>query len=205
MRAAVVVFPGTNCENETLDACDFLGFETSLVWHEDFKAQKFDLVILSGGFSYGDHISAGRIAKFRPLIEQLKDFDGFILGICNGFQILCEAGLLPGTLITNEKIKFISKSIEISFNDEVLELPIAHHQGNYFYEGELPASVKTIKYLDNPNGSKDDIAGIWDAQKNIIGLMPHPERAIFEEQGSQDGRVIFEEIKKVIKCKHSLV
>lgn len=201
MRAAIVVFPGTNCEQETFDACEFLGFKPSLIWHEEKKFHDFDLIILPGGFSYGDHISSGRVAKFSPLIEQLKDFDGFILGICNGFQILCETGLLPGALITNEKLKFISKTVEVVFEGRTLNLPIAHHQGNYFYEEELPPHIKTIKYKENPNGSKDDIAGIWDTQKNIMGLMPHPERAVFEEQNSVDGRVIFERIKKVLECR----
>lgn len=205
MRTAIAVFPGTNCEKETFDACELLGLEPSLVWHEEKHFHNFDLIILAGGFSYGDHISSGRVAKFSPLIEQLKDFKGFILGICNGFQILCEAGLLPGALITNEKLKFISKNVEVSFEGQTLRLPIAHHQGNYYCEGELPSYIKTIKYTDNPNGSKDDIAGLWDTQKNILGLMPHPERAVFEEQGLTDGRVIFEEIKKVLECVHSIV
>lgn len=200
MRTAVVVFPGTNCEQETFDACEFLGLNPSLIWHEDVKLKEFDLVILPGGFSYGDHISSGRVAKFSPLIQKLKDFKGFIFGICNGFQILCEAGLLPGALITNEKIKFVSKSVDIVLENKTLRIPVAHHQGNYYYEGELPSYIKTLKYIENPNGSKDSIAGVWDTQKNILGLMPHPERAVFEEQGSIDGRVIFEEIKKVLEC-----
>ncbi len=200
-KAAIIVFPGTNCEQETKDACESFGFETSLVWHED-EIKDFDLIILPGGFSYGDHISSGRIAKFSPIIEKIKDFKGFILGICNGFQILCETGLLPGILITNEKLKFISKTTEINFEGKLLNIPIAHHQGNYFFEEELPSHIKTFKYTQNPNGSKHDIAGIWDTAKNIMGLMPHPERAFFEEQNSTDGRVIFEEIKKVLeKCK----
>lgn len=200
-KAAVIVFPGTNCEKETLDACNTASFDTSLIWHED-KINNFDLVILPGGFSYGDHISSGRIAKFSPIIEKLHNFEGFILGICNGFQILCEAGLLPGVLLTNKKLKFISKTVEIDFDGKILSIPIAHHQGNYFAEGELPPEIKTLKYTKNPNGSKQNIAGIWDTSKNIMGLMPHPERAFFEEQNSTDGRVIFEEIKKVLKkCK----
>jgi len=203
MRAAVVVFPGTNCEKETFDACNFLGFETHFVWHEETHFHTFDLIIIPGGFSYGDHISSGRVAKFSPLIEQLKKFDGFILGICNGFQILCEAGLLPGALIANDKIKFISKPAKLRFKRKHLTIPIAHYQGNYYYEGKLPSHIKTIKYTDNPNGSKDDIAGIWDTKKNILGLMPHPERAIFEEQNFTDGRVIFEEIIKVLECRQS--
>lgn len=205
MRAAIVVFPGTNCEKETFDACETLGFDTHFVWHEEKCVDEFDLIVIPGGFSYGDHISSGRVAKFSPLIEQLKNFKGFILGICNGFQILCEAGLLPGALITNEKLKFISKSVDIAYGDEILTIPIAHHQGNYYYEGELPSNIRTIKYTDNPNGSKDDIAGVWDVENNILGLMPHPERAIFDEQNSKDGRVIFESIKKVLECKYSLV
>ena len=205
MRAAVVVFPGTNCEKETFDACEFFGFETHFVWHEETNLKEFDLVVIPGGFSYGDHISSGRVAKFSSLIEQLENFNGFILGICNGFQILCEAGFLPGALITNEKLKFISKSVEIVYEDRVLTIPIAHHQGNYYYDGKLPSHIKVLKYIENPNGSKDNIAGIWDSEKKIMGLMPHPERAIFEEQNSIDGRVIFESIKKVLECKHSLV
>ena len=198
LRAAIIVFPGTNCETETLDACRFFDFDAKTVWHED-KIKDFDLVILPGGFSYGDHISSGRIAKFSPIIKRLQNFDGFILGICNGFQVLCEAGLLPGTLITNEKLKFISKTVELDFDGKFLNIPIAHHQGNYFFEGELAPHIKTITYTKNPNGSKQSIAGIFDTQKNIFGLMPHPERAIFEEQISTDGRIIFEEIKKVLE------
>lgn len=198
MRAAVVVFPGTNCEQETIDACYEAGFDPRFVWHEETNFGDFDLVILAGGFSYGDHISSGRVAKFSPVIEQLRDFDGFILGICNGFQTLCEAGFLPGALITNESTKFVSKNVKIRFNRRHLSIPIAHHQGNYYYEGELPSHIKKIKYIGNPNGSKDNIAGLWDTQKNIMGLMPHPERAIFKEQGSVDGMVIFQTIKKVL-------
>jgi phosphoribosylformylglycinamidine synthase len=108
---------------------------------------------------------------------------------------------LPGALITNEKLKFISKTVEVIFEGRTLKLPIAHHQGNYYYENELPPHIKTIKYKENPNGSKDDIAGIWDAQKNIMGLMPHPERAVLKEQNLVDGRVIFEQIKKVLECR----
>lgn len=201
LKAAVIVFPGTNCEAETKDACDSFGFDTSLVWHED-EIDGFDLVILPGGFSYGDHISSGRVAKFSPVIEKLLNFKGFILGICNGFQILCEAGLLPGVLLTNEKLKFISKTVEIDFEGKFLNIPIAHHQGNFFFEKELPSSIKTLKYTQNPNGSKQNIAGLWDTSKNIMGLMPHPERAFFAEHNSTDGKIIFEEIKKVLeKCK----
>lgn len=198
LKAAVIVFPGINCEQETKDACESFGFDTHLVWHEE-KIDGFDLAILPGGFSYGDHISSGRIAKFSPIIEKLRNFDGFILGICNGFQILCETGLLPGILITNKDLKFISKTVEIDFEGKVLNIPIAHHQGNYFFEGELPTEIKTLKYTQNPNGSKQNIAGVWDTSKNILGLMPHPERAFFEEQNSTDGRIIFEKIKKVIE------
>lgn len=196
-RAAIIVFPGTNCKKETLDACMDFGFDAKLVWHED-EIDDFDLVILPGGFSYGDHISSGRIAKFSPIIQKLNNFKGFILGICNGFQILCEAGFLPGTLLTNQKLKFISKTVPIELCGRILNLPIAHHQGNYYYENELPKNIQTLRYLKNPNGSKNDIAGIWNKEKNILGLMPHPERAFFAEQNSTDGRIIFEEIKKVL-------
>ena len=198
LKAAVIVFPGTNCENETIDACIQAGFDASIVWHED-DIKDFDLVVLAGGFSYGDHISSGRVAKFSPIINKLKNFDGFVLGICNGFQILCEAGLLPGALLTNEKLKFISKTVQIEFEGQNLNIPIAHHQGNFYFEGELAPHIKTLNYTQNPNGSKDNIAGLWDTQQNILGLMPHPERAFFEEQNSTDGRIIFEKIKKVLE------
>jgi len=205
MRASVIIFPGTNCENETLEACNHTGFETSLVWHEDFFAENFELAVLAGGFSYGDHISSGRAAKFSPAIKELKNFGGFILGICNGFQILCEAGFLPGALIANEQVKFVSKTVQVDFLGQILSLPIAHHQGNYFYEGELPSHIKTINYVNNPNGSKDNIAGLFDPERNILGLMPHPERAVFKEQGETSGMVVFEQIKRILECKLSLI
>lgn len=202
MRAGIVVFLGTNCEKETKRACEIAGFETCFLSPDTIDISGFDLIILAGGFSYGDHISSGRIAKFSPIIQSLKKFDGVVLGICNGFQILCEAGLLPGALITNKNLKFISKQVTIRFGKRHLTMPIAHHQGCFYYEGYLPSYIKKITYLDNPNGSKNNIAGLYDIKHNIIGLMPHPERAVEFYQNSLDGRIIFKKIKKILEKKN---
>lgn len=199
MRVGIVVFLGTNCEVETKRACEFFGWDVEFIWHSQSDLSSFDLIILPGGFSYGDHLSAGRLAKFSPVVESLKTFDGFVLGICNGFQILTEAGLLPGALVRNEDVKFISKTVGLAFEGREFSLPIAHHQGNFYYAGKLPEGIRTIEYKDNPNGSNDNIAGLLDAKNNILGLMPHPERAIFNEQGNVDGRIIFELVKEVMR------
>lgn len=199
MRVGIVVFLGTNCEVETKRACEFFGFEVEYIWHDTIDLSMYDLVILPGGFSYGDHLSSGRLAKFSSVIDALRSFDGFILGVCNGFQILTEAGFLPGALIENEGLKFISKTVDLSYEGGEFSLPVAHHQGNYFHDGELPSHIKTINYKENINGSKDNIAGLFDTKKNIMGLMPHPERAIFEEHLNVDGRIVFEIIMEAMK------
>lgn len=200
VRVGIVVFLGTNCEIETKRACEFFGFDVEFIWHDSTDLNGFDLIILPGGFSYGDHLSAGRLAKFSPVVDALKGFDGMLLGICNGFQVLTEAGFLPGALIENQGLKFISKTVELSFGDEKFSLPVAHHQGNYFYEGVLPEYIKTINYKENINGSKDNIAGLFDTKKKIMGLMPHPERAIFDEHSNIDGRLIFKIIEEAMNC-----
>lgn len=203
MRAGIVVFLGTNCENETKKACEIAGFETEFLSPDIVDISSFDLIVLAGGFSYGDHISSGRIAKFAPIIQSLKTFDGFILGICNGFQILCESGLLPGALVTNQNLKFISKNVTIRFGKHHLVMPVAHHQGCFYYEGYLPSYVKKFTYLNNPNGSKNNIAGLIDEKHNIMGLMPHPERAVEFYHVSLDGLVVFKKIKKILEKKYA--
>lgn len=206
MKVAVIQFLGTNCEYDTIYAFEKLGVKAELIWHEreDFKA---DLIILPGGFSYGDYLRCGAIAKFSPamktVLEHAKN-GGYILGICNGFQILLELKLLKGAMKHNESLNFISKPQKLSVvsndnvflrhfnkNDEI-SIPIAHGEGNYYVDDETlkmlyDKDMILLKYIDNPNGSKDDIAGICDENKKIFALMPHPERACDKVLGSDIG------------------
>ncbi|WP_286005233.1 phosphoribosylformylglycinamidine synthase subunit PurQ [Campylobacter avium] len=206
MKVAVIQFLGTNCEYDTIYAFEKLGVKAELIWHEreDFKA---DLIILPGGFSYGDYLRCGAIAKFSPamktVLEHAKN-GGYILGICNGFQILLELKLLKGAMKHNESLNFISKpqKLKIISNDNVflrhfnkndeISIPIAHGEGNYYVDDETlkmlyDKDMILLKYIDNPNGSKDDIAGICDENKKIFALMPHPERACDKVLGSDIG------------------
>lgn len=222
MRCAVLQFPGSNCDNDALVAlATFEGVTAKLVWHQETSLDNFDVIILPGGFSYGDYLRCGAIARFSPIMKALKlaaDQGKLILGICNGFQILCEAGFLPGTLIHNRKLLFRCEQLilrveenETPFTNkctphQLLRLPIAHGEGCYFADEqtlkELEAHHQIIfRYCDdhgtlttkaNPNGSLANIAGICNRQKNILGLMPHPERACESLLGSTDGRFIFE-------------
>ena len=201
LKCGIVVFQGTNCEVDTARACNFMGFETEFIWANDKITKNYDLIILAGGFSYGDCISSGRIAKFTPAIQSLPIGKTLIVGICNGFQILCELNLLAGTLLYNKSGKFISKYSKIKFNDKILTIPIAHHQGNYYIPKEEKDISKNIlmTYINDENGSDKKIAGLYDKQKKIMGMMPHPERAVFSETGGTDGRIIFEYIKNEIR------
>lgn len=206
MKVAVIQFLGTNCEYDTIYAFEKLGVKAELIWHEreDFKA---DLIILPGGFSYGDYLRCGAIAKFSPamktVLEHAKN-GGYILGICNGFQILLELKLLKGAMKHNESLNFISKpqKLMVVSNDNVflrhfnkndeISIPIAHGEGNYYVDDETlkmlyDKDMILLKYIDNPNGSKDDIAGICDENKKIFALMPHPERACDKVLGSDIG------------------
>lgn len=206
MKAAVVVFSGTNCQVETKAALEASGFEAIYVDSNTKNLDEFDCIFLSGGFSYGDYLRSGRIAKFTPLVESLYGYvekqRGVITGICNGFQILCEAHLLPGALIENDCLKFVCKNtlLELDFNGvkKKINLPVAHREGKYFYRGDVSELV-FLRYLENPNGSKDNIAGLYDNKKRIMGLMPHPERAFFNENFGFDGREIFKIIKDELK------
>ncbi|MFH0709962.1 MAG: phosphoribosylformylglycinamidine synthase subunit PurQ [Pseudomonadota bacterium] len=219
MKVGIVQFPGTNCEYDTQHAFDVLGCETVILWHkEDVIPDGTDLVVVAGGFSYGDYLRSGAIAKMSPIMKALKlyaDDGGKVLGICNGFQVLTETGLLPGALKRNEGLHFISRHhhLKVISNDntflrhceanEVVNIPIAHHDGNYYIDAqglnELYANHQVLlQYtdengtVDNPNGSIDSIAGICNVNKNVFGLMPHPERAMESLLGSNDGRRMLE-------------
>ncbi len=214
MKVAVLQFPGTNCEYDTVYAFKKLGAITQVIWHkEESLPEDIDLVVVAGGFSYGDYLRSGAIAKFSPIMKAVKEYannGGKVLGICNGFQVLTEARLLPGALKRNESLHFISRhhNLKVVANDnifleklsvdDVINVPIAHHDGNYFIDSEGLEELYTnnqvlLKYTDatgkisNPNGSVDSIAGICNKEKNVFGLMPHPERAMEILLGSDDG------------------
>ncbi len=214
MNVTIVVFPGTNCDYDTKYACDLAGVSSSFIWHKETKIPaKCDLVILPGGFSYGDALRSGSIARFSPIMQAVTDFansGGRVLGICNGFQILLESGLLPGAMKRNENLHFISKYHHLKVlnnnNDflkllkvqDIINIPIAHGEGNYYIDDENLKSLYDneqvlLTYCDengdvlNPNGSTDSIAGICNKNKNVFGLMPHPERAMEKLLGSDDG------------------
>lgn len=214
MKVGIIQFPGTNCEYDTQYAFNALGCETQVLWHkEDTIPAGTDLVVVPGGFSYGDYLRSGAIAKMSPIMKALKQYadnGGKVLGICNGFQVLTEIGLLPGALKRNEGLHFISRHhhLKVINNDnmflrrcnagDVINIPIAHHDGNYYIDDaglkELYANNQVLlKYtdaegnIDNPNGSIDSIAGVCNASKNVFGLMPHPERAMEALLGSGDG------------------
>jgi phosphoribosylformylglycinamidine synthase len=220
-KVAILRFPGTNCEFDTDYAFKKLGFETSIVWHKDKSLPSCDLVVIPGGFSYGDYLRSGSIARFAPVMKVVEEYansGGYVLGICNGFQILTEAGLLPGALKRNNNLHFISKfqHIKVINNDnkflkhckkgEVLNIPVAHADGNYYIDEagliELNKNNQILlRYCDkdgNPmvlNGSIEQIAGVCNKQKNVFGLMPHPERAIELALGSEDGIKMLEGFK----------
>lgn len=219
MKVGIIQFPGTNCEYDTQHAFAALGCETQILWHkEETIPSDMDLVVAAGGFSYGDYLRSGAIAKMSPIMKALKiyaDNGGKVLGICNGFQVLTETGLLPGALKRNEGLHFISRHhyLKVVNNDniflrkcavnQVVNIPIAHHDGNFYIDNEglqeLYANDQVLlKYtnsagkIENPNGSVDSIAGICNKNKNVFGLMPHPERAMETLLGSDDGRAMLE-------------
>lgn len=214
MKVTILQFPGTNCEYDTQNAFKSLGAETEILWHkEESVPSDTDLLVVAGGFSYGDYLRSGAIAKFSPVMKAVINYannGGKVLGICNGFQVLTEAGLLPGALKRNESLHFLSKhhNLKVVNNDnifleklnngDVVNVPIAHHDGNYYIDEkglkELYANNQILlKYCDesgnekNPNGSVDAIAGVCNKERNVFGLMPHPERAMEKILGSDDG------------------
>jgi len=213
MRFGVVVFPGSNCDHDAWYAVSHnLGQTAEFIWHDSASLGQVDAVILPGGFSYGDYLRCGAIAKFSPVMDAVRKFadgGGPVLGICNGFQILVESGLLPGALLRNRELKFVCREVSVRVETtktpfttaaqpgQILRLPVAHGEGRYFAD---PATLQALqaddrvvlRYIDNPNGSVHDIAGICNARRNVMGLMPHPERAADLLLGSADGRVILE-------------
>ena len=211
MTVGVLLFPGTNCEQDVVEAIRSLGGAADIVWHGDRRlASHVDAVVVPGGFAHGDYLRTGAIAPFSPVMSAVRDFaagGGPVLGICNGFQILCESGMLPGALQKNQGLKFLCRTIEIRVDADdtagsaliapgtVLRLPINHFEGCYTCSGatldELRADERVVfRYVDNPNGSRDDIAGVCSSRRNVVGLMPHPERASHELLGSVDGNAV---------------
>jgi phosphoribosylformylglycinamidine synthase subunit PurQ / glutaminase len=208
VTVGVVLFPGTNCELDVVEAVTDLGGTARVVWHGDAAlGSDIDAVVLPGGFAHGDYLRTGAIARFSPVMEAVARFaweGGPVLGICNGFQILCEAGLLPGALQKNRGLKFVcdvatvrvdsldSPLTNASTLGAELRLPVNHFEGNYTCDGEVLAALRgedrvVLRYCHNPNGSVDDIAGVCSEQRNVVGLMPHPERACHALLGSTDG------------------
>jgi len=218
---AVIAFPGSNSDYDAFHAASVVGAKASLVWHKDTSLAGADAVILPGGFAHGDYLRTGAIAKFSPIMAAVKAFadrGGPVLGICNGFQVLLEAGLLPGAMVRNRDIKFVSRMVPVRVEavdtpfttacvaGGVLRMPIAHGEGNYFAEPDVIETLERerrviFRYVDdagepsesgNPNGSIHNIAGICNASRNVVGLMPHPERACEPALGSADGRLVLE-------------
>jgi phosphoribosylformylglycinamidine synthase I len=222
MKFAVIVFPGSNCDHDAQYAAEHvLGQDAQLVWHKDTSLGGADVVILPGGFAHGDYLRTGAIARFSPIMHEVKKFaaaGGPLLGICNGFQVLLEAGLLPGAMLRNRSLQFRCEHVHVRVEhtdtpftlecrpSDILRIPIAHGEGNYFAAPEVIAQLEknrqiVFRYVDpagaitdeaNPNGSVNNIAGICNEARNVIGLMPHPERACELAVGSADGLVLFE-------------
>ena len=210
-RVGVVQFPGTNCELDVIHVVRGLGGEAEILWHGEATTRGVDAVVVPGGFAHGDYLRTGAIARFSPVMAAVSEFaaaGGPVVGICNGFQVLCEAHLLPGALQRNAGLKFICAPAELRVETattvltgrarvgDVLRIPINHFEGNYVCDDRTLAELRAedrvvVRYLDNPNGSLDDIAGICSAGRNVVGLMPHPERASDALLGSADGLVMF--------------
>ncbi len=215
LRAAVITFPGSNCDRDLAVAMETVfGKPTLRVWHGDTDMPEVDLIGVPGGFAYGDYLRCGAIAARAPIMAEViarAQAGVLVLGICNGFQVLTEAGLLPGALIRNASLRFVCRQVELEvgttfsaftrrFTDHAsIRLPVAHHDGNYFCDHETLQALEdedriAFRYGDNPNGSTADIAGILNKGRNVLGLMPHPERAIEPLLGGDDGRLVFESL-----------
>ncbi len=230
MKFGVVIFPGSNCDEDIIHVLDkIMGQQVVRLWHKDHDLQGADFIILPGGFSFGDYLRSGAIARFSPIMQEVIQFaakGGYVMGVCNGFQILTEAGLLPGALLHNSNRKFICRNIYIkpqTINSLItaqinpqraLKIPIAHGEGNYFADVEVLKAVNDndqvlFRYCDeagnitaeaNPNGSIENIAGICNAGRNVFGFMPHPERAADPILANEDGLAIFESILSMVKA-----
>ena len=220
MKSSVIVFPGSNCDRDIAEALEKMKFKNQMIWHKETKLPKSDLIVIPGGFSYGDYLRSGAIAGKSLIIDEVikaANSGCLVLGICNGFQILTETGLLKGTLLRNKNLKFINKDIHIKVTnnkskftnkykeEQILRINIAHNEGNYFTDlnhlNELKSeNLIPFKYcnkkgeineISNPNGSLDNIAGIFNTKKNILGMMPHPERMVDEMISNKDGANLF--------------
>jgi phosphoribosylformylglycinamidine synthase len=229
MKFAVIVFPGSNCDEDAFYAASHvLGQQAEYIWHKDTDLKGADVVILPGGFAHGDYLRTGAMARFSPIMRTVTDFarrGGPVLGICNGFQVLLEAGLLPGAMLRNRGLKFLCQQVHVRVEQtdtpftaacrrgQILQIPIAHGEGNYFAGPDVVKSLEqnrqiVFRYTDvrgraneaaNPNGSAASIAGICNEARNVVGLMPHPERACESILGSADGRLIFESVLQAVK------
>lgn len=227
MRVSVITFPGSNCDHDAYQVFSTRGHDTRMVWHKDHDLCSPDLVILPGGFSYGDYLRCGALARFSPVVKEVMAHaakGGLVMGICNGFQILTECGLLPGTLLMNSSLSFICQHQKVRVETAnspfskgispgtVLDIPIAHKEGNYYIDDKGLGSLQdndqiVFRYCDefgrmspdsNPNGSLDNIAGIINKQRNVLGMMPHPERSATDTVPSRDGRRIFEALESLV-------
>ncbi|MBI1290105.1 phosphoribosylformylglycinamidine synthase subunit PurQ [bacterium] len=214
LKVAVITFPGSNCDQDMHRAVKLMGWDLVKLWHSDVLTEPVDLIAVPGGFSYGDYLRCGALARFSRAMESVREHasrGGLVLGVCNGFQILCEAGLLPGALHRNSGLKFrclwtdlVVKQAGTAFSNAAsagqrLRVPIAHGEGNYFIDNDGLKSLQdngqvVFEYADNPNGSVASIAGIMNREGNVLGMMPHPERAMETELGGVDGRVIFDSL-----------
>ena len=229
MNIGIIVFPGSNCDHDCEHVFkDVLGQSVTMVWHKVDSVSGLDAIIIPGGFSYGDYLRTGAIARFSPVMNALREFaqsGGLVMGICNGFQILLEAGLLPGAMLRNRSLHFVCKDVHIRVENaatpftgacrpgQVLRIPIAHAEGNYYTDpvtlAGLQANAQVIfRYCTqdgevipeaNPNGSLDNIAGIRNAEGNVLGMMPHPERSAEELLGNEDGRLVFTSMLEVLR------
>lgn len=224
MKSAVIVFPGSNCDRDAVTTLQKVGSKVTKIWHQETKIENdFDLIVVPGGFSYGDYLRSGAMAAISPVMQEVKrlaDRGTKVLGICNGFQILTEAGLLDGVLLRNQKGKFICREVMLRVEDantdftrkykknQVIKVPIAHMDGNFFADNETLKKIEgngnvAFRYVDvngnvtdeaNPNGAALNIAGIFNDKRNVLGMMPHPERAADENNGSKDGLAMFESL-----------
>ncbi|SMC46862.1 phosphoribosylformylglycinamidine synthase subunit PurQ [Primorskyibacter flagellatus] len=219
MRAAVIVFPGSNCDRDMATALTAAGLDVTMVWHKDTELPAgLDLVALPGGFSFGDYLRCGAIAANSPICRSVKahaERGGFVLGVCNGFQILAETGLLPGALLRNAGLKYICRTTPLNVATEnsiytsaytkgaLINIPIAHHDGNYTADPETVARLQdedrvAFTYAENPNGSAQDIAGVLSANRRVLGMMPHPERAADARHGGTDGAPFFAHLTQAL-------
>ena len=227
MRVSVITFPGSNCDHDAYEVFSRRGHDTRMIWHKDSNLEKPDLVILPGGFSYGDYLRCGALARFSPIVKEVISFaekGGMVMGICNGFQILTETGLLPGALMMNRGISFVCQHQYLRVESSnspfskgiipgtVLDIPIAHKEGNYFIDDTGLRNLQDkdqiiFRYCDaagmvtdaaNPNGALDNIAGITNQGRNVLGMMPHPERSATDSVCTQDGSRIFEAIERYL-------